>query len=97
MNAFDGRFGNFNHATFSKDLILALSLVGLFLLIIACVNFINLTTAQAMNRAREVGCKESTWQQPCTTAVPVLGETGITVLLALIASLWLFSSASFRK
>ncbi len=56
---FDGRYGNFNGVTFSKDLILALSLIGWFLLIIACVNFINLTTAQVVNRAREVGVRKA--------------------------------------
>ncbi|HXB43623.1 MAG TPA: ABC transporter permease, partial [Puia sp.] len=55
---YDERYGDFNGRTFSKDLILALTLIGLFLLIIACVNFINLTTAQAINRAREVGVRK---------------------------------------
>ena len=84
---FDGRFGNFNHATFSKDLILALSLVGLFLLIIACVNFINLTTAQAINRAREVGVRKVLGSSRAQLLTQFLGETGITVMLALIVSL----------
>ena len=55
---FDSRFGNYNHTTFSKELITAISLIALFLLIIACVNFINLATAQAVNRSREVGVRK---------------------------------------
>ena len=84
---YDERYGNFNGRTFSKDLILALSLIGLFLLIIACVNFINLTTAQAMNRAREVGVRKVVGANRTQLVLQFLGETGITSLLALIGSL----------
>jgi len=83
---FDERYGNFNGRTFSKDLILALSLIGLFLLIIACVNFINLTTAQAMNRAREVGVRKVLGGNRAQLIFQFLGETGITALLALIGA-----------
>ncbi len=84
---YDERLGNFNGRTFSKDLILALSLIGLFLLIIACVNFINLTTAQAINRAREVGVRKALGGNRTQLMLQFLGETGITSLLALIGSL----------
>src|SRR4029077_3113668 len=84
---YDERFGNFNGRTFSKDLIFALSLIGLFLLIIACVNFINLTTAQAVNRAREVGVRKVLGGNRMQLVLQFLGETGVISLLALIGSL----------
>lgn len=84
---YDERLGNFTGRTFSKDLILALQLIGLFLLIVACVNFINLTIAKAVNRAREVGVRKvlggSRWQ----LITQFLGETGITTLMAMAISL----------
>ena len=83
---FDERYGNFNGRTFSNDLILALSLIGLFLLIIACVNFINLTTAQAMKRAREVGVRKVLGGNRSQLIFQFLGETGVTTLLALIGA-----------
>jgi ABC-type antimicrobial peptide transport system permease subunit len=84
---YDERFGNFNGRTFSKDLILALSLIGLFLLIIACVNFINLTTAQAISRAREVGVRKVMGGNRAQLVFQFLGETGITSLFALTGAL----------
>lgn len=84
---YDERYGNFNGRTFSKDLIFALSIIGLFLLVIACVNFINLSTAQAINRAREVGVRKVLGGNRAQLVLQFLGETGITTFLALLGSL----------
>jgi putative ABC transport system permease protein len=83
---YDGRLGVFTGRTFSKDLIFALSLIGLFLLIVACVNFINLTTAQAITRAREVGVRKVLGGRKSQLVLQFLGETGITSLLALLVA-----------
>jgi putative ABC transport system permease protein len=88
---YDARYENFNGRVFSKDLILALSLIGLFLLIIACVNFINLTTAQAVNRAREVGVRKVLGSNRAQLILQFLGETGTISLIALIGSLIIVS------
>lgn len=55
---FDDRFGNFNRRVVTKGTLLSLSLVGIFLLLTACINFINLTTAQAVKRSKEVGVRK---------------------------------------
>jgi putative ABC transport system permease protein len=55
---FDDRYGNYSRRAPSKVAILSLSLVGLFLLLTACINFINLTTAQSVKRSKEVGVRK---------------------------------------
>lgn len=84
---FDNRYGNFTGTTFSKDLILALSIIGFFLLIIACVNFINITTAHAINRSREVGVRKVLGSNRTQLIWQFLSETGIITFLALAGSI----------
>jgi ABC-type antimicrobial peptide transport system permease subunit len=82
---FDKRFGNYNNRTFSKELITALSLIGLFLLIVACINFINLSTAQAVTRAKEVGIRKVLGSQKKQLVWQFLSETFVVTLLSVIA------------
>ncbi len=84
---FDKRYGNFTGRTFGKDLILALNIIGVFLLVIACINFINITTARAVSRAREVGVRKVLGSSRKQLMVQFLGETGITTFLALLGSM----------
>lgn len=83
---FDKRLDNFNHRTFSNTLITALSLIGVFLLIIACVNFINLSTANAVSRSREVGVRKVLGSNRQQLVLQFFGETGITCLIAVTAA-----------
>lgn len=55
---FDPRTGNSANRVVSKQMIWGMTLIGLFILITACVNFINLATAQAIRRAKEVGVRK---------------------------------------
>jgi hypothetical protein len=83
---FDKRFGNYNNKTFSKELLTSLSLIGLFLMLIACINFINLATAQAVNRAKEVGVRKVLGSQKKQLIWQFLTETFIITLASVIVS-----------
>lgn len=83
----DSRFQTFTGRVFSKELATALNLVGLFLLVIACVNFINLSTANAINRAREVGVRKALGGNRQQLLVQFLGETGFTCFIAMTGAI----------
>lgn len=84
---FDERFGNYNGRTFSKDLITALTLIGAFLLIIACVNFVNLATAQAVNRSKEVGVRKVLGSNKLQLATQFISETAMITVFAVLTAL----------
>ena len=93
---FDDRFDNYNHSTFSKSLITALSFIALFLLIIACVNFINLSTAQAVKRSLEVGIRKVLGSTRKQLASQFMIEMAlITIFSVLIAVILAFLALPF--
>jgi len=58
--------------------------VSIFVLLIGCINFINLETARAADRAREVGLRKVVGAQRTTLVKQFLGESFLTVALAMV-------------
>ena len=79
---YDTRFNTFHNHPFSRALIRTLNLVGLFVLLIACVNFVNLSTAQAINRAREVGVRKVLGGTRLQLLRQFMAETCLLVMIA---------------
>jgi putative ABC transport system permease protein len=64
-----------------------LSLVAVFILIIACINFMNLSTAQSTRRAREIGARKVAGANKGKIVVQFLGESLLIVLAAHIIAM----------
>ncbi len=89
---YDTQAGNYSNKTISHEMLNVLWLIAGFILLIACVNFINLATAQAANRAKEVGVRKVLGSNKSQLQVQFLFETflivaGAVIIAAVIASL----------
>jgi putative ABC transport system permease protein len=60
--------------------------VALFILLIACINFINLATARFANRALEVGLKKTLGASRASLVRQFLGETFFITFLAVLSA-----------
>ena len=63
-----------------------LILIGLSVLILACINFMNLATASSAGRGREIGMKKVSGASARLLRLQFLGESLLVTLLALLAS-----------
>ena len=85
---FDQRYLNQDVTpTTSKDSYFALAAIAVFIIIIACINFVNLATAQAIRRAREIGVRKVLGSSRSQLIRQFLGETSFMVLIALVIGL----------
>lgn len=63
------------------------ALVAVFILLLACINFINLATARASSRAREVGLRKVLGGQRKQLMAQFLSESVLTVFISFVLSL----------
>jgi putative ABC transport system permease protein len=61
--------------------------IGLLILLIACVNFMNLATARAANRAKEVGVRKTVGAQRGQLTMQFLGESLLLSVFAIVLAL----------
>jgi len=81
---YDSVAGNYSNKTISDKLLNVLWLIAAFILLIACVNFINLSTAQAVNRAKEVGVRKVLGSNKSQLQIQFIVETFLIVTIAVI-------------
>jgi len=79
---YDTQAANYSNKTISRQLLNVLWLIAAFILLIACVNFINLSTAQAVNRAKEVGVRKVLGSSKPQLQIQFIVETFLIVISA---------------
>ncbi|HEV8270057.1 MAG TPA: ABC transporter permease [Chitinophagaceae bacterium] len=81
---YDTQTGNYSNKAISQELLNVLWLIAAFILLIACVNFINLSTAQAVNRAKEVGVRKVLGSNKSQLHIQFIIETFLIVTVAVV-------------
>ena len=69
------------------------SIVAIFILLIACINFINLTTARSVDRAKEVGIRKVIGAGKRQLGIQFLGESIVISFMAFLIALVLTAIA----
>ena len=98
------RFVNGQQAGGRINYVILFSIVALFVLCIACINFMNLSTARASRRLKEVGVKKAIGAKRRTLIVQFLSESillaffslGVAILLATLLLPW-FNSVTGKE
>jgi len=67
------------------------SLIAVFILVIACINFMNLTTARSVSRSKEVGLRKVLGAHRKKLVFQFLGESVLMALLALVGAVIIVS------
>jgi predicted permease len=69
------------------DYVRVFSIIGVLVLLIACINFINLTTARSEKRAREVGIRKAIGSQRKHLIFQFLTESALITFISFICSI----------
>lgn len=82
----DNRYGTYNKKM-PPSARISLIAIGTFLLVMACINFINLITAEAVRRTKEVGIRKVLGSSRFQLIQKFTGETCIVTVVAVMLSL----------
>ena len=84
-----GQFENGQEAGGRIEYVRLFGLAAIFLLLIACINFMNLATARASKRAREVGVRKTVGAGRGTLVAQFMIEAGVITFFSVVASVLL--------
>lgn len=79
--------GPFYGTKFTSRELFTLAMIGVFLLVVACINFINLATALSVGRAKEIGVRKVLGSNRWQLTRQFLVETAFVTFFAIVLSL----------
>lgn len=82
-----GRYENGIQSGGRIEYVQLFSTIAVFILLIACINFMNLSTARASRKAKEVGIKKSIGAQRQSLIIQYISESMVTAILSLLVAL----------
>jgi len=83
---FNPDYASFNLRTAHKPALYGLLAIAAFLLLLGCINFTNLSTAQASHRAREIGIRKTIGSSKKQLVIQFLSETCCLTTMATMLS-----------
>ncbi|MEP6583752.1 MAG: ABC transporter permease, partial [Ginsengibacter sp.] len=86
---FNSNYGLYDLPVASKPTLYGLLAVASFLLLLGCINFINLTTAHASQRAKEIGIRKTLGSSKSQLIIQFLSETFLLTFIATVISVFL--------
>ncbi|MCU0447074.1 MAG: ABC transporter permease [Microscillaceae bacterium] len=84
---FDPDLSNFKDRTMAKSTLWTLSLIGILILVMASINYINLATAQAVSRSKEVGIRKLLGGFRQQLLWQFMGETLVIVSISVLIAI----------
>ncbi len=83
---FNSDYGAFDERQANRNALYGLLVVAAILLLLGCINFINLTTAQAVQRAKEIGIRKTMGSSKGQLIIQFLSETFLLTMMASLLS-----------
>ncbi|MEO8470956.1 MAG: ABC transporter permease [Chryseolinea sp.] len=83
-------FSNFENGVETggmNDYVQMFTIIGVFIVIIACINFMNLATARSERRAREVGIRKSVGSRKYELILQFIGESTFISFIAFVVAI----------
>lgn len=86
---FDAGYGSLGDHNADKNVLWTLSFIGVLIIVMASINFINLSTAQAVGRSKEVGIRKVLGSRRGQLISQVMGETFLIVLFSVVLAVFI--------